>query len=192
MRWNSTRSSASIVLSITFSRRWKQRAGGRRRSGAAGRGSVALGAAGGRPDVAPRPTRRVAARSTGGSGAVHPSSGSGSAAPGPAAPRAGAARSTGSDARSERERRSARAVRWWESRAERRERRGEQSGGGESAMVTEACGEERRGNSLEGPEANDASFYGPAKLRRPSMAFFIFLCPSMAFPLHLLGQSVKI
>jgi hypothetical protein len=47
-------------------------------------------------------------------------------------------------------------------------------------------------NSLEGPEANDASFCGPRKPRRPSVASFLFSFPSTALPLHLLGQSVRV
>jgi hypothetical protein len=47
-------------------------------------------------------------------------------------------------------------------------------------------------NSLEGPQENDASFYGPGKLRRPSVASFLFSFPSTALPLDPFAQSVRV
>jgi hypothetical protein len=47
-------------------------------------------------------------------------------------------------------------------------------------------------NSLEGPGTNHASFYGPGKLKRPFVAFFLFSFSSMALPLDPLGQSVRV
>jgi len=42
-----------------------------------------------------------------------------------------------------------------------------------------------RGNSLQGPQTNHASFYGPAKLQLPYLTLISFSFPSMALPLHL-------
>jgi hypothetical protein len=48
------------------------------------------------------------------------------------------------------------------------------------------------GKFLKGSQANDASFYGPGKLRRLSVAFFLFSFPSMALPLDPLAHSVRV
>ena len=46
-------------------------------------------------------------------------------------------------------------------------------------------------NSLEGPQTNHASFYGPEKVKRPFVAYFLFSFSCMALPLDPLGQSVR-
>ena len=48
-----------------------------------------------------------------------------------------------------------------------------------------------RENSLEGLETNHASFYGPEKMKRPFVAYFLFSFSSMALPLDPLAESVR-
>ena len=43
----------------------------------------------------------------------------------------------------------------------------------------------------EGPQTNHASFYGPEKVKRPFVAYFLFSFSCMALPLDPLGQSVR-